>query len=279
MRVAMVQMTAMRNDKETNLQKMETFIIKAAEENASIVCFPELSLTGYANKDPEKLAEAVTGPSVERLKQLAEEHNLTILAGMVELYSNDIYISHISVQPSGCTEVYRKTHLGAREKGYFAQGDQFPVFQMSPSDKNSKFGIGLCYDLHYPQLVSSFAVQGARIVFAPHAVPIGGRRRLSIWEKYMPARAYDNGVYVLACNLVGNDGKKDFGGGIGVWNPKGEKIMTCHDDKELMMMLDLDMDVFNKKGTLNETSSAVEERGVKLYLNSAGFSIDTEQTC
>ncbi len=59
MRVAMVQMTAVRNDKEANLLKMETFVKKASEENASIVCFPELSITGYSKHDPSKVAETI----------------------------------------------------------------------------------------------------------------------------------------------------------------------------------------------------------------------------
>ncbi len=277
MRVAMVQMTAVRNDKEANLLKMETFVKKASEENASIVCFPELSITGYSKHDPSKVAETIDGPSVQKLKSLADEHKVTILAGMAESYNGQVFISHLSIQPGEEIEVYRKTHLGAREKKTFTQGHEIPVFNTNTSGRKSKFGIGLCYDLHYPELVTSMAVQGAKIIFAPHAAPIGGVRRLAIWEKYMPARAYDNGVYVLACNLVGNDGKKNFGGGIGVWNPKGESILKCHDEKELMLMLDLDMDVFSKKNGMGNTAGFLEDRRVKLYLDSAGFVIDGQK--
>lgn len=277
MRVAMVQMTAIRNDKEANLLKMETFIKKASEENASIVCFPELSITGYSKREPSAAAEPVDGPSVQKLKSLAEEYHLTVLAGMAEALEDQVYISHLSIQPGENVEVYRKTHLGAREKKSFSQGQEIPVFNANIKGKKSKFGIGLCYDLHYPELVTSMAVQGAKIIFAPHAAPIGGVRRLAIWEKYMPARAYDNGVYVLACNLVGNDGKKHFGGGIGVWNPKGENILQCHDEKELMLMLDLDMDVFNKKNGMGKSTGFLEDRRVKLYLDSAGFIVEGDK--
>ena len=180
MRVAMVQMTAIRNDKEANLLKMETFIKKASEENASIVCFPELSITGYSKRDPSTVAETVNGPSVQRLKALASRYNLTILAGMAELHEEQVFISHLSIQPGEEIEVYRKTHLGAREKISFSQGHEIPVFNTNISGKKSKFGIGLCYDLHYPELVTSMAVQGAKIIFAPHAAPIGGVRRLAI---------------------------------------------------------------------------------------------------
>ena len=277
MRIAMVQMTALRNEKELNLLKMEEFIKRASKEKASIICFPELSITGYVKKDPVINAESLDGHSLNRLKELSKTYDLTILAGLAELENDNVYISHVSIQPDSDIEVYRKTHLGAKEKKTFAQGDEIPVFQTLNEGKKSKYGIGLCYDLHYPELVTSMAVQGAKIVFAPHAVPIGGLRRLSIWEKYMPARAYDNGVYVLACNLVGNDGEKDFGGGIGVWNPKGECIIACHEEKELMMMLDLDLDIFSKKGGMGKTAGFLEDRRIKLYLDSAGFSIEGNQ--
>lgn len=277
MRVAMVQMTAIRNDKKANLSKMETFIKRAHEENASIVCFPELSITGYSKKSPHHVAEPIDGPSVTHLQELSDEYGLTILAGMAEAVGDQVYISHLSIQPGEKIDVYRKTHLGAREKKSFTQGEEIPVFNTYIEGKKSKFGIGLCYDLHYPELVTSMAVQGAKVIFAPHAAPIGGVRRLAIWEKYMPARAYDNGVYVLACNLVGHDGKKHFGGGIGVWNPKGESILQCHDEKELMMMLDLDMDVFNRKNGMGKNAGFLEDRRVKLYLDSAGFVIDGER--
>lgn len=278
MRVGMVQMTAVRNDKEANLLKMESFIKKASEENASIVCFPELSVTGYSKGEPMAVAESIDGPSVKRLQKLVETYNVTVLAGMAERTDSGVYISHLSIKPGEDIEVYRKTHLGAREKKTFNQGSKIPVFQATGAQKKSKYGIGLCYDLHYPELVTSMAVQGAKVIFAPHATPIGGVRRLAIWEKYMPARAYDNGVYVLACNLVGHDGKKDFGGGIGVWNPKGENILACHDEKELMLMLDLDLDIFNKKGSMGKTAGFLNDRRVKLYLNSAGFTLESSKT-
>jgi len=277
MRIAMVQMTALRNEKELNLLKMEEFIKRASKEKASIICFPELSITGYVKKDPVINAESLDGHSLNRLKELSKTYDLTILAGLTEIENDNVYISHVSIQPDSDIEVYRKTHLGSKEKKTFTQGNEIPVFHTLIEGKKSKYGIGLCYDLHYPELVTSLAVQGAKIVFAPHAVPIGGLRRLAIWEKYMPARAYDNGVYVLACNLVGNDGEKDFGGGIGVWNPKGECIIACHEEKELMMMLDLDLDIFSKKGGMGKTAGFLEDRRIKLYLDSAGFSIEGNQ--
>jgi len=278
MRVALVQMTAIRNDKTANLDKMESFIEKASEDNASIVCFPEVSISGYSKQDPQQVAEAIDGPSVQRLSLLAEKFNISILAGLIEKYQNQFYITHVVIKPSAEVDAYRKNHLGAREKKTFTQGTSLPVFQNNKSGVKTKFGLGICYDLHYPELVTSLAVQGARIVFAPHAVPIGGTRRLSIWDKFMPARAYDNGVYLLACNLVGHDGKKHFGGGMGVWNPKGECIFKCSEEKEIIMILDLDMDVFNRKQNEDKTIGFLKDRHVKMYLGSEGFVVGSEKT-
>ncbi len=277
MRVSLVQMTAVRNDKQANLDKMEQFIEKAAHDNASIICFPEMSITGYVRKMPYDVAESVKGPSVKRLSNLAIKHGITVLAGMAEKSDDSFYISHVTLHPDGMVEVYRKTHLGAREKKVFSQGEHIPIFNTHHEGKRVKFGVGICYDLHYPELVTSIAVQGARVIFAPHAAPIGGERRLHIWEKYLPARAYDNGVYVLSCNLVGHDGKKHFGGGIGVWNPRGENILRCDDENELMLMLDLDMNVFDKKYGMDKTAGFLEDRRVKLYLDSAGFKLQGDQ--
>jgi predicted amidohydrolase len=59
------------------------------------------------------------------------------------------------------------------------------------------FGIGLCWDWHFPEVATIYSLKGAEVLFAPHASPtiIGDRKE--IWLRYLCARAYDNSVYLV----------------------------------------------------------------------------------
>ena len=107
------------------------------------------------------------------------------------------------ISPRGRTGVYRKLHLAPPEADHFSSGESLPVFHWS----GIRFGIQLCYDAHFPQLSTQMAEADADMIFIPHASPRGqAAEKHQSWMRHLPARAFDNGLFVVACNQTGDNG-------------------------------------------------------------------------
>lgn len=229
-----------------NLEQMRAWIKKASEHKASIVCFPELSITGYhVREDILKVAETVPGPSTAYIQELARKEKIIVLAGLAEKDSDDhIYATHLVIAPDGIIGAYRKVHLGPSEKELFISGDDIPVFDAG----GIKFGIQLCYDAHFPDLSTAMALKGAELVFIPHASPrTTPDEKIKSWMRHLPARAYDNGLFIIACNQCGKNGKGlSFPGVAVALNPSGEIMLTYAGLDEHMIIVDLDKEDLKK---------------------------------
>jgi predicted amidohydrolase len=136
-KLAFAQISSRRESKIENLLKIEKFTIKAKEQAADLVIFPELSLTGYVLMDQiYELAETIPGPSVRRIEELAKKTGMHIIFGMPELSEKTkatIYNTAVFVGPNGLIGKYRKmylpTHSVFEEKRYFRPGYQVKHFK------------------------------------------------------------------------------------------------------------------------------------------------------
>lgn len=222
-----------------NLEKTLSQARAAAGQGADIVCFPEMNLSGYCNTEEIRtVAETVPGPLSEKLAELAGELDIAILAGMAEKEGKDrIYASHLVVKPSGEVSCYRKLHIAPPEKEFFVPGNALPLFE----SKGIRFGIQLCYDAHFPELSSLMARKGADLIFFPHASPRGSAaEKYRSWMRHLPARAYDNSLFVVACNQTGEkSGKVRFPGIAMAIDPSGNIIKKDLSDEEGVMIADL----------------------------------------
>lgn len=250
--VAVVQMRAEINQIEKNLSKIEYFVNDASKQNIDIICFPELSVTGYSRQRAHEMVESIPGKSSNAISQMAEKYGITILTGVVEESGMDKpFITHLIAFPNGKIEKYRKTHLGLSEQKYFSSGDDLSVFQ----DEKVNFGIQICWDIHFPEVSTVLSLNGCEIIFAPHASPVSGNDRKKVWTKYLNARAYDNSVYVAACNLVGYDGERqEFGGGTLIIDPKGNIVNEYFGKEEEMITAYLEPELINEIRTKRSKS-------------------------
>ena len=244
-RICLVQMDSSVKSKAANLAKIDFFAARAASAGAVIICFPELSISGYGTKHPEILAEPIPGDTANRVARMAARYKIVILAGMVESSEDRFYISHIAAFPDKHIEKYRKTHLGRMERAVFSAGQTLPVFHLKDDAGHEMFfGIGICYDMHFPEVAAAYSLKGAHIIFSPHASPLGGMKRITVWNKYMGARAYDNTLYVAACNHICDGGGK--GSGMGVWAYRSAALICeYHGVEEKMLFCDLDLSILN----------------------------------
>ena len=239
LRIAAVACQAVVGDLPFNLAQTERWTWRAKAAGAQLVCFPELNLTGYSNQPVMKeLAQPIPGPLTERLRDLARDSGVVLLAGLAEKSPlTRPYASHIAVYPDGRWAVYRKLHLAPPEQPFFAAGDEVPLF----STGSVRFGIQLCFDGHFPELSAAMTAAGAHVLFMPHASPRGdAAAKHASWMRHLPARAYDNSVFVVACNQWGDNGRGlTFPGNAAVFGPAGNLLARHASGQEGMLVADL----------------------------------------
>lgn len=226
-----------------NLDRMVEWIKAASKKDVDIICFPEMNITGYSTHREviTDLAESLNGPIVPELLNLAESENIVILGGIAEREEGGrIFASHVVAYPNGKMDVYRKLHIAQPERAVFTPGDKIPLFE----SHGVKFGIQLCYDAHFPELSTHMALKGADLIFMPHASPRGDvHEKYKSWKRHLPARAYDNSLFIIACNQIGENEKGlKFPGIALVIGPSGEIIEKDLSGKEGMVVGDIKAD-------------------------------------
>lgn len=239
LRIAAVVMQSVLGKTRDNLSHTRDWVSVAASDGADLVCFPEMNLTGYSARESiRSVAEPIPGPSSQAVVQMARETGVLILAGIVETDGEGtIFASHFVASPQGLQGVYRKCHLSPFEQSLYSPGDTISVFRA----KGCTFGIELCYDAHFPELSTLLALKGAEILFCLHASPRGtSEQKMNSWLRHLTARAYDNGVFVVATNQTGtNEDGLGFPGLALVLNPSGEVIAERVSQKEGILFADL----------------------------------------
>jgi N-carbamoylputrescine amidase len=250
LRVAAVVMRSEFGDTRANLKKTENFARAAAEQGADVVCFPELNISGYALKEEvREIAEPLPGPSAREVQRIAGAYGIIILAGIAErLVDGGVAITQIVVSPEREPEVYRKLHLSVGEQAFFRAGNEAPVFRT----EKAVFGVQLCYDAHFPELSTAMALRGAEVIFVPHASPPPetADEKRARWLRYLSARAYDNSIFLVACNQTGEGvAGINFSGVALILDPRGEVIAESSDNEEQMLIAEL------KAGVLERTRS------------------------
>jgi predicted amidohydrolase len=245
-RIAAVIMNCPVRRVEDNLDRMADWVQTAKKRAANLVCFPELNVTGYSTRDVIKdSAETVPGAISRSVLTLAREFKLAILAGMLEREAGGrVFASHLVVTPRGIAGIYRKIHIAPPESGIFSAGDTIGLFKI----RGVKLGIQLCYDAHFPELSTRMAIDGADVIFMPHASPRGTpAAKFNSWMRHLPARAFDNGLYIVACNQTGNNQNGlNFPGVSVILDPAGRIVKKHTGAKEHMLVADLKADELEK---------------------------------
>ncbi len=207
-------------DGATAMDKCKLFapmIKSAADKNADLVVLPE-SLTFYGRgKTYAECAETVPGPSTNYFTQLAKQHDLYIVAGLLERDGPLVYNVAALIGPDGLVGKYRKVTLPRGEiEGGITPGDSYPVFDT----RFGKVGMMICYDGFFPEVARQLSNNGAEVI----AWPVWGCNPM-----LGAARACENHIYVVSSTytdassdwmisaVYGHDGKplaqaKEWGG-------------------------------------------------------------------
>lgn len=227
-------------DVNGNLKKAEMLIREAAAKGASIVSLPEAFNTGYLNSSMKDLigcAEGLGGRTVSRIRALAEELRIFVVAPILLKTANCVENSAIMIDDSGgLVGTYSKTHLIGEERRYLKRGSSYPVY----GTKLGRIGISICYDICFPETTRILALKGADIVFAPSAWRATSYFK-EWWDLNLACRALDNLVYVGAANRCGSSGEELFAGKSKLCGPVGEVVAACGVCGEGVVMGEVDM--------------------------------------
>lgn len=273
-RVAAVQFQHAQGDKAANLAAIERFVADAARQRVEIITFPECCISGYwhlrklSREELVELAEPLPdGPAARRLLDLSRQHGMTIGAGLVELDGNGkLYNSYFIAMPDGRWACHRKLHVFVSE--HLSPGDKYTVFD---TPHGCRVGVLICYDNNIVENVRITALAGAEILLAPHQT--GGCRSGSpcamgpidvrLWQdrkampdairavfqgdkgrgwlmRWLPARAHDNGMFLVFSNGVGQDDDEVRTGNAMVIDCYGRIISESRAIEDDMVISDLD---------------------------------------
>ncbi len=268
LKVAAAVMRSVLGRKPENLTRMEILVQEAARRGSQAICFPEMNVSGYGlRQEMGSFAEPIPGPSTEAVLKMARKFSLLILAGLAEKAEGDrFFISHFAAGPEGLIGIYRKIHLGPPEEGIFQGGAECPVFSLG----RTQFGMELCFDGHFPELSTLLALKGAEVIFIPHASPRESEgEKKARWLRYLPARAYDNSVFLVACNLLGEtESGLAFSGSALILGPKGEILAESQGGGEEIVLAELKSDTFRSVRE-NSRGYFLARRRPEIYRKSA----------
>ncbi len=232
--VALIQMDCALFDVSANLDKAERLIFQAAQHGAKLVCLPEVFNVGYlGSRIPEmaRLAETSEGPSLARMKALARELQLFLLAPILLSTPEGVENTAFLIDDSGdLVGSYSKTHPVGDERNYLHRGTRYPVFET----KLGRIGIVICYDVCFPETVRLLALEGAEVVLVPSAWRASHYFK-EWWDLNLACRALDNLVYVAAVNRCGPSGDEIFAGKSQLCSPTGEVLSHCGVEEETIL--------------------------------------------
>jgi len=241
-RAAAVAVDSNPGDTSGNLQKIDDWAGRAKDAGADLVLFPELSLTGFIPNHPDgnhntwlrrallaaqTMSEPLSGPSVDRLIQIAAHHDILLCAGMLEDAGNVLHNTQVLVGPDGLLGRWRKMHVPMFEMPFYNGGDA-PTVVDTPL---GRVGVNICFDALLPESTRLLAVQNVEIVLFPFAAdpaPVTPQGWHDWAGPSLRARCQENGVFGLACNYVGHvecsGVEQTFPGGCLAVGPRGEVL-------------------------------------------------------
>jgi predicted amidohydrolase len=228
--VALAQIRPKLGCVSDNLKMIESFVAKAVESGASLVVFPELSLTGYFLKDlvPE-VALRIDAPEIAQLRELSKK--ISIAVGFVEesadyrFFNTALYLEDGEIRHRH-RKVYLPTYGLFDEQRYLACGDRFRAFDT----KFGRFGMLVCEDMWHLSASYTLAMDGATTLLCLSSSPgrgvaseegLGSARA---WQSLTSTTAMFLSCRVLFCNRVGYEDGVNFWGGSELVRPDGDSV-------------------------------------------------------
>jgi NAD+ synthase (glutamine-hydrolysing) len=249
LKVGLAQIQPVLGDVQRNLGLHLEMIERARQQGVQLLCFPELSLTGYLLRD---LVGEVAMPAVESNTVMSEllsaSQDMDLLFGFVEedqRYRH--YIAAAYLSQGRILHVHRKVYLptyGMFEEGrYLASGDRFRAFDTPLA----RLGVLICEDFWHMSSAYALWLDGADVLLLMSASPgrglspeaaLGSSRSVELINQTY-ATFLTN--FVLHCNRVGFEDGLNFWGGSTIFGPDGKLVAQAPYFEEALLVASLDL--------------------------------------
>ncbi len=230
--ISSAQITTKVGDVNYNLEKHLHCIDVAAQKEAELIVFPEMSLTGYCLEEGRTLAIGRDEEVITKLSQKAQERTMIIIAG-APIYMDDIlYIGSYIIMPNGEAKIYTKRYVHHTEQAYYTSCfDHNPVVSLH----GEIIQLAICADIdepNHPKLAKKCdcTLYIPSILFSEQEIDNGHASLKKYAETYSFA--------VLMSNYVGQVGRMIAGGRSAFWNRKGVCIAALGREQEGLVVME-----------------------------------------
>ena len=269
MRIGHCQLDSQLGDFQGNLGKVLDGLQRADADRVDIVCFPECFLTGYPDDGEVARRDAFTmdSPQIMQLLDQTAKFEAAFIVGFNELRGGDLYNTAVVVHKGHLLGHYSKCTAYMR---FHRQGREFPVFE----HKGLKFGVVICSDGGYIEPTRLLALQGAKVIFAPHFNYISQQGLIGHFMHVRAdhtARAVENMVYFVRGNNVSVGKEECINGydGVGygdsyIIDPWGEIMVRSRRHQEDFIFADIDTNVVDRGWSIGRSMWSAREFGEQL---------------
>lgn len=240
MKICVAQTKSIKGDIQANIENHKRFIDLAVSDEADIIIFPELSLTGYEPTLAKKLATTFNDSRLDDFQVISNTQQITIGVGLPTRNNAGICISMVLFHPDQAREIYSKQYLHADEEPFFVSGQSCSGLIGEASD----IALAICYEISVPQHAEAACKNGASIYLASVAKFTNGIdkafHRLSEIAK-------QNSMIVMMSNCIGEADGGMCAGQSAIWNKEGSLLGQLEEDREGIIIFDTEQKILMKK--------------------------------
>ena len=231
MRIGLAQMDIFWENVQKNMEKAEDFIKKAKENQAELLIFPEMTLTGFSMQVEKTTKD--WQQQVHFFEKMSRQYEISIIFGYpapAGISGQKMYHNHLALAEHGRVRMdYTKLHpfTFGQEGEYFSGGEEIVCTPW----KDTMLGAFICYDLRFPEIFQISSAKSELIVLIANW-PVS---RIDDWDCLLKARAIENQAYIAAVNRTGEGGGLLYNGHSALYGPRGERLTTLCQEESLLI--------------------------------------------
>ena len=249
-----------RDNLQSALTYLEQILQQAQQQEVQLLVLPEMFLTGYnIGADAARaLALSLDKDELAPLKKLARHYQIALVVGFPERSQDAVFNSAAFIDGQGQVQAcYRKTHLyGCVDQEQFSAGARLaPIFTW----QGWQCALAICYDIEFPEVARSYALQGAELLLVPTANMLPFEL---VCYHTIPTRAAENTICLAYANYVGSEGDFTYCGLSCICDPYGQVLARGSSASEALLIADLEQDTLQ---AARQQLSYLQDRRPDLY--------------
>jgi predicted amidohydrolase len=221
-----------RGDIDTNLLDHYRLVELAAINNANLIVFPELSITGYERENARQMAFSPNDSRLNQLRSLAVENQIIIIAGAPILIKSELFLGEFIILPDNSISIYTKQFLHTGEEVFYQSSfDYNPILEI----EKEQISLAICADINNPlhpknAKKNKVSIYIASIFFSPNGI--------SEAHHSLQSYAKNHNMNVLMSNFSGESYGISSGGKSAFWDNKGKLISQMGDSDSGLLVIE-----------------------------------------